>query len=376
LIRQVMATLVMTVAVFTFILLLGNVLKEVLGLLVNSQVGLATVMQTVVLLVPFVLVFALPMGFLTATLLVFGRLSADQELTALRASGVSLVSLITPVLVLSLLFCGLSAFINLQVAPQCRMKYRAILKEAGLKQVTQSLPEKTFIRDFKGYIVYIGEVKGTNLNDLHIYELGEDGTLSSYYKAITAEIYVDRAKDTMNVKLENVWRIGMWQGQLNPAWAGKLPLEVSLDQEKTRKRSLGDMTASQLMQELEDLQAMMGEAIPLESGRANEKDRKKSLKYDMTMPVKVQLHRQVSFSFACLGFTLVGIPLGIRAHRRETTFGIVAALGLVFLYYSFFIIGQALETRPEWGPHLILWLPNIVFQSVGMVLLWKANQQG
>lgn len=380
LVRQVLGTLIMTVVVFTFVLMLGNVLKEIFTLLVNRQASLLSVLEAFGLLIPFVLVFALPMGMLTANLLVFGRFSADHELTAARASGVSLVSLITPILLLSVALSGVAALVNMQIGPRSRVAYKNLLARVGMARLDLLLREKTFIKDIPRKIIYLGKVDGFKLSDILIYELSKQGTVEGYLRASEGTIEVDRTNHVINVRLVDAWRVGLIEGRRVQVYAAETDLTFTnvfaARTDPTVK--LTDMTIDQLWDQLRDLERRVVDPIPVRgltreelAARQRELDRQR---LDVTLPVMVQIHRQVSFSFACIGFTLVGIPLGIRAHRRETTFGIAVALLLVLLYYSFFILGQTFQNRPEFYPHLILWVPNFLFQGIGAILLWRANR--
>lgn len=380
LLRQVIATLLMTVAVFTFVLLLANVLKEVLAVLIQQQASLGLIMKAIGLLIPFVMVFALPMGMLTAALLIFGRFSADQELTATRASGISLLALISPVLLLSLALSCVCALINMHVAPRCRVAYKALLAEVGIRYAGAFLPEKTFVKISTDYIIYVGKEDEGRLEDILIYDLDAQGRVSSYARAETGRLQIDETNRVFRLLLRDAWHVGIFEGKHN-AMAMR-EAHISYTNAPAPRQDEGvritDMTFFQLRDELNRLEHRIGVPAPLIRGPPEE--RQKMLREmhanreDLTTPIKVQIHRQIAFSFACVGFTLVGIPLGIRAHRRETTFGIALALLLVLAYYSFILLSQSLDTQPEFFPHLLVWAPNFLFQVLGMVLLARANR--
>ncbi len=383
LVRQVLATLGMTAFVFTFVLLLGNVIKEILTLLINRQATLGLACHGILLLIPYVLAFSLPIGMLTATLLVFGRFSADQELTAARASGLSLVSLVGPVLLLGVAVSGLCAWLNFDLAPASRVAYKELLASAGRRRPGVFLLSNQYV-PFGKYQVFAGRVRddGTNLDhEVFVNEYDADGQLERWAKAPSGRIIIDKIAGKVTLHLTNMitfrrdqngW---LYQGQ------GDWPLEAPMDFSKTDQAlpiAISDMTFRQLRAELARQERGLAGPLPRGASRQDLLEARKQTEAaaaETVMPVLVCLNQQVAFSFACFGFTLIGIPLGVRAHRRETSIGVATALVLVLVYYSFMVLGQAWAAHPERYPCLIIWLPNFIFQAVGVVLLWRSNHR-
>ncbi|HEY3862279.1 MAG TPA: LptF/LptG family permease [Verrucomicrobiae bacterium] len=380
LVRQMLATLGMTVFVFTLVLLLGNVIKQILQLLVNRQATLGVAAHGILLLIPWVLAFSLPIGMLTAALLVFGRFSADQELVAARASGVSLVSLITPVLLLSAAVSGVCAWLNFQIAPASRTAYRELLfaaetnRPAGALRSGETVP----LGEYNVWVEKVAEDQ-TNLHHVIVVRYDRAGDLKYWAEGPEGTVERDPAHHQIVLTIHDT---SAWSSSTNgpvPAGGGEIPLHINIDEQAKALLTvpISDMTFAQLREQLRNLERPLAE--PVRAPKANSQQAKARRQIqrgvkDETMPVMVYMHRQVSFSFACIGFTLIGIPLGIRAHRRETSIGVATALALMLVYYSFVVLAQAWENHPERGPCIIVWLPNFIFQAVGAVLLWQANR--
>ena len=380
--RQVLISLLMTVAVFTFVLLLGNVLKTILELLVSGQARFGIVAEAIGLLIPFVWGFALPMGLLTATLLVFGRFSADQELTAARASGISLLALTWPILLLSLLCCGVSGWINLELGPQCRVAYVKLIYKMEGELGNMQLPAGRFIRDFPGYIFYTEKNDHGKLQNVEVLVLDKDETnVSMTITAPSGDIELDTTNKQMYLHLVEPRSLRNIGGNVSATsasdWLSSNLYPTNSQSGRIVVPKITDMTFWQLRDDLADLEQKLTVPPPaatnsveaIEQFQAAARQRE-----GLIEPIRIAMNRQLAFSFACFGFTLVGIPLGIRVHRRETNIGVAIALGLVLVYYSFMILANSLSARPEFAPHLIVWLPDLLFQLIGAALLWRANK--
>jgi lipopolysaccharide export system permease protein len=355
------------------------VLKQMLELVISRQATLGLAAHAVLLLIPYVLAFSLPMGMLTAALLVFGRLSADQELTAARASGISLASLVAPVLGLSVVVSAVCAVLNFHIAPASRVAYLELLRSASIKDPTRLLESDRY-STFGRYTVFARKVHsdGTNLDDVNIMEWDTNNAEVFWCQAPTAQ--VEFGKTNITVYLQdaatathdtNGWQAGIY----GPFSLPPVPYPRAADPLVV---SISDMTFPQLREKLEWLERGADAVLPRGASReelVKERDKMRKTTEEMAMPLLVYMNQEVAFSFACIGFTLVGIPLAIRAHRRETSVGIAAALLLVLVYYSFMVLAQAWENHPDRYPCLIVWLPDFLFQAAGGVMLWRVNKK-
>ena len=159
---------------FAFLLMLGNVARDLLGPFLAGQLSAPETGRLVLLTFPFVVSYALPMGVLTGVLLTLGRLSADNEVTAIRSAGISVVRMARPIVVLGVIGALAGLRINFESMPWAKTQYENEFTSAVRANPLSFLVPRTFIRDFPGFVVYVGEKKGTGFKDFWLWELDRD----------------------------------------------------------------------------------------------------------------------------------------------------------------------------------------------------------
>src|SRR3989338_4337976 len=190
-----------SIVVFTFVILIGNIIR-LADLLINKGVNIFSILKLFLYLIPWLLSFTLPLAALTAVILTFGRFSSDGELTAMKASGLSLYRISFPVLMLGAIFSFAAFFINDKVSSNASFATRRVIKEIGIKRPTAYLEEGTFIRGFENYVIFIYEIRGNKLKNIRIYQ-PQEGKPTRTIVAEHGEINSIPEKNLIELKLFN-----------------------------------------------------------------------------------------------------------------------------------------------------------------------------
>ena len=358
--KQILSTSLFAIAVLSLVLVLGNIFKKLLDLLVNHDVPLDTILTFIGYILPFSFTYTIPWGFLTAVLLVFGRLSAENELIAMRTSGLSILRIAAPLFAIAIVACGICLWINLDVAPRAEEKMRKALFDMATSNPLSMFGSDEVIDEFPGHKIYVERKEGTELFNLTMYQLNDNDEPLRVVVAKRGSVTTDLGNQQVLLRLFDARyeqrdqldpnRIDEVKGGIRME-EGTLPISLKALYEKNRKRSsVSQMTIHQL----------------LDSDKNDDSDKAKA---------RVELSKRFSFSLASFAFALIGVPLAITAQRRETSIGFLFSLIIALVYFSFIIFAETVRDYPEKHPELLFWLPNIVFVSLGLVLFYRINRR-
>lgn len=370
--RSVLFTCAAAVGLFAFVVALPNVLRDLLGPLLAGQFGAATFLRLVALLFPFAISFALPMGILTGVLLTLGRLSADSEITAMRAAGISLARIARPVFILAALGTLLALYVNLESAPWARAQFHRELPAAIRANPLGVIVPRTFIRDFKGAVIYVGDRDGDVLRDIWIWDLDRQARVRRLVRAESGRVEYDEATNSLIPALTRA--TVEERDPADPENFGKAPRVVTVGRFDEIRIPL-DRYMGEHFVRLKEEWLPYGELQALRARQAAETPapEKKAEHARAGMRLAMISMEKWAQAAAVLCFALVGVPLGIRVSRRETSANLGLALLLVLGFYLLTVAIKWLDKRPDLRPDLLLWVPHVVFAAVGLALFRRVE---
>ena len=360
--KEILLTASMAVAVLSLVLVLGNVFKQLFDLLVNHNVPLDYILAFIGYIIPFSLTFTIPWGFLTSVLLVFGKLSAENELIALRATGVSIPRVCYSLFALAAICCGICFWINVAVAPAAQQKMKEALFNIATSNPIAMFTSDQVIDDFPDTKIYVGSKNGPNLQNLLMYKTGKSGDPLEVVYARSGSLEVDKSNMQVLLKLINAQieqRDENHSSDFTRIQQGivaqNIVLPISLEDLYNRaksKRSASTMTLNELITNLKE--QPQGKQGKVDAGALS--------------ALRTEINKRYSFSLASLAFAIIGVPLGITAHRRETSVGFLFSIVVAFVYFFFIIIADSLKNNPHAHSDLLIWLPNVLFITLGTYL--------
>jgi LPS export ABC transporter permease LptF len=359
--RELIVNVLFSIFVLSLVLVVGNILRKLLPLLVNHDVPVEYLVTFIAYILPFSLIFTIPWGLLTACLLVFGRLSADNELIALRSNGVSITRVCVPLAAIALVCCAICLWLNVSVAPAAQEKLRSTIYDLATRNPMALFDTDQVIDQFPGRKIYVGKKEGNKLDNIIVFEMDQNSLPMRVTYARTGMLEADLPNKRILMHLyyaryqqrdeNSPLDLTKLRDGINMA-EGTLPIGLEELYEKEKKRpSRSALSIEQLLEQLKS-----------ESSRERSASR-------------TEINKRFSFPFSCLAFALIAVPLGVTAHRRETSIGFAMGLIVAVTYFLFVIVGDTLRSNPKVHPELLVWLPNVIFLVLGFGLFRRLARQ-
>ncbi len=389
LIRGLALPFVLSLSVLTFVLLMDR-LFELINMIIQKKVPVLTVSKVFFLSLPYMLTMTIPMAVLVAVIMNYGRLSQDNELTALKSSGVPFIRLLAaPLLAGIILTVGLF-FFNDRLMPETNHRVKNLLMDISETKPTLQLKENIFITDFTGYNILIRRIdpKTSELGNVTIYEQ-KDNSQPRTILASKGHLLVSPQAASLKLELsdgeihqmdpEDKTRYHRMSFKKHIIY---LPMDPQIQHQVRTYRSDREMSSGMMRQaiaairnELRPLQAQLADSSRLPPPRFSQLSSEVHNRISEIRRYQVEIQKKMAIPAACLVFILIGAPLGVITRKGNLGVSFGLSLGFFILYYVALIGGEELADRQILSPVLAMWAANIVLGGCGLVLLFWKNYE-
>jgi len=356
--HEVLTPFLLGLGVFTFILLIARLLK-LIELVVNRGLPPLQILRLLGYLMPAFLEVTVPMAMLLAILIAFGRLSADAEMIAMRSSGLSIYQLAPPVVLFVGIATCMTAALSMYARPWANHNLKHELWDIARTRATAGLRPQIFNDEFPGLVIYAEQIDSRTDRLSHVL-ISDERDPKQHNTVFAREGYMISDNEAQTVTLRLLDGTIHTSGDAASDYHTDFEsYDVNLD---LRETLAGDTAKEDDPQELTLPQ--LHAAIDKEAASGTPRP-----------GLLVELHRKFAIPFACIVFGLVGVPLGIEPARAVRSRGFAVSLAVIFTYYILLSAGQGFAeqgTVPAW---LGLWLPNIVFGVIGVILVRRAARE-
>ncbi|MGZ3589866.1 MAG: LPS export ABC transporter permease LptF [Thermodesulfobacteriota bacterium] len=356
--KEIVPIFLIGLMVFTVILLMDKILK-LIELVVNRGASLSNILMLFVFISPSFLILTIPIAVLLATLLTFGRLSSDSEVTAFKASGMSLYQLFIPISVFALCTFLLSSFLVFYGLPWGNRGFKSTLFLIARSKADIEIKERVFSDTFSGLVVYVDRVplQGKRMEGILIYDERDKEKSNTI---IAKEGFLIKNGPDQDIILRLITGdIHRYEPKLQTFQKIKFDTyDLKLELAKTSKaieKKLKDKEMS-----IDDIQ---------------EKIKEVKKKGGDTIPYEVEIHKRYAIPFTCIVFALMGVPLGIQPRRSGRSYGFILSILILLAYYISVTVSELLAMKKTMPPLLAGWTPNLLFTSLAIYLFVKAANE-
>jgi lipopolysaccharide export system permease protein len=356
--REITTPFFLSIAALTLVLFLQRMFRLV-ELIVSKGSSFGSTAAILGYILPGFLVLTIPMSFLVATLTAFMRMGTDSELTAMKASQISLYNMIRPVMIFAAGAFIVTAFTSLMIAPEANRALKLHLFNLVKSSALIAVEPGVFSSTFDGKVIYVDKMESRE--DMEGVFISDERSAREPYAIVArrGKLITDPASLSVILALQ--------QGAIH-----SLPRE--------------EQTYSTMSFETGDLHLNINSAFVYSSPLGPDFEETGSFKLyrelkraraagKPTLGIESELHKRLSLPFACILFGLIGAPLGIRRTRSGKSAGIGLALLVFLVYYILLASGTNLSSTGKLSPVIAYWMPNVLMTAGAAVLVFKKGQE-